>query len=319
MTASAIPRMSRGANVVARSLFVATPKISPASQLIPWSEGLVRPSPLLKSTVVEPMATFGYGSTVVRRHGDIEDCLGFVGPIQPITDVGIGELARICIELADRAPENPHVVSKRLRGADAYSPFLHDMVRSQAFLRTMSELAGVPLMVHPHPDAAVQINYYIASETTVATPQVAKWHTDGMDYVFTLLLTEGSEYDGGEFQYFRGTKQDFDSLDGDPPRHQCEQAQFTRMGEGIFSRGSQIYHGVTPVTRGHRITLVVSLFCPFFHRTDSNRFWHSAPDDGLFRTARNWLRFKPPWLSPNDFVKRAAYAVPNWKNEDANT
>lgn len=311
MNAVAIPRMSGALAAVGRSLVTLRPPVEALAEAVPWSERHVADDPTGPRTAIEPMSAFGYAEDAIRRHDGHEDRLGFVGPIRPIDEAGVAQLARIAEALVDRAPTNPHIVSRRLRRADAYSPFLHAMVRSAAFLGAMSRLAGVPLMLHPHPDAAVQINYYLGDAGADA-PQLARWHTDGMDYVLTLLLSERGSYRGGEFRYFRGTRAAFEALGGPPDDGRVETADFREIGEGIFSRGSAIYHGVTPVTEGRRITLVVSLFCPYFHRNDGNRFWHSAPDDGLWATLGNWYRFRAPWLGTRDFLARAGEAIPSW-------
>ncbi len=178
-------------------------------------------------------------------------------------------------------------------------------------LRSLSRIAGVPLIPHPFRDACVQINYYSAEPAAGGGARVAKWHTDGMDYVFTMLLTDASGYSGGEYTYFRGPADAFDpETVADDDRTQV--ARFFRRGEAVFTRGSHVYHAVTPVREGRRTTIAFSMFCPFFARRDSNSFWHSAPDDGLLRTIHNWWTFKMPWYGPRYYYQLTQAPAIGW-------
>lgn len=299
---NAIPRMSQGLHLLANSLKARTPLIRPLDNEPDWDGAYFNSNLCGPQTVVRDLQTFGYDRTEIRTHSSYKDLLGFVGPIRPLTDTGIQRMYWVAQRLEDRAPVNVHIVTKRLRRVDAYSRFIREFAYNPDLLFYLSQLAGVPLIPHPHRDAAIQINYYSASVDRQNPRQIAKWHTDGMDYVLTVLLSEGT-HEGGQFLYFDGTRDQFRSADS-VNDNRIRVADFNKQGEAIFTRGSRIYHGVTPVTKGHRITLVVSLFCPFFARYDSNRFWHSAPDDGFFRTIANWLSFRMPWQTPDYFLRR---------------
>ena len=190
---------------------------------------------------------------------------------------------------------------------EALSPFVHAMVRDPAFLRRASDIVGVPLIPHPLRDAGVQINYYEPARVTQAPP-VAKWHLDGMNYVLTMTLSDHEEHEGGDYIYYRGHPRNFDAqrddLTGQGIRHlDIHAAPFQHVGDTMFTRGSRVYHAVTPVTRGDRITLAVSPFCPTLGRQDENRFWHSAPDDGLFRTLGNWYKLHRAIRKPATYCR----------------
>ena len=308
---SGIPNMVKGLRLGARALTAETPKVQALLGEPQWQEALVNDDFAVPQTIIRDLTEFGYGPEAIRVHRRYQDRLGFIGPIRPLTDTGVRLLSQVAARLEKRAPTNLHIVTKRLRRANAHSCFIRDVVHSPGFLLKVSRLAGVPLIPHPHRDAAVQINYYGTANASGTSPQVAKWHTDGMDYVLTLLLSEKGSYEGGDFLYFDGTKEQFrrdDALDD----RRIRIADFTRLGEAIFTKGSHIFHGVTPVTRGHRTTLVISFFCPFFARQDANRFWHSAPDDGFFRTLANWLSFKMPWQSADYFFERSGVPRSTW-------
>ena len=298
-----IPRMSKGLSLLIKSLKARRPVPSRLQSEPLWDDAFNRSDVKTPTTLTRTLLDLGYSQSDINRHELHIDNLGYVGPIRPFSDECIQILSTIAQRLEEKAPSNPHIVSRRLRGAQHHSKFIADLIDSPDFLYSMSELAGVPLILHPHPDAAVQINYYRHDASRPEkNPDVAKWHTDGMDYVLTVLLTDSSTYTGGNFLYYDGVAATFD------PRveHHHEKvrvADFHKLGESIFTKGSKIFHGVTPVTQGFRVTLVISLFCPYFHMNDSNRFWHSAPDDGLVRTVKNWTRFKLPWHNHRYFFQ----------------
>ena len=130
-----------------------------------------------------------------------------------------------------------------------------------------------------------------------------------MNYVFTMTLSDHEEHEGGDYIYYRGHPRDFDTrreeITAKGPAHaDVHTAPFQHVGDTMFTRGSRVYHAVTPVTRGDRITLAVSLFCPVLGRQDENRFWHSAPDDGLLRTVNNWRKLHQAICRPATYCRR---------------
>ncbi len=319
-SAQRTPAIATGWERLVRSLH-AERRVAPASFVDPtWSSEYVdvRTDRASRSR----MSDFGYGADEVGRIGDIADDAAMIGPVKLLSDRGAGLLAELAGQLNESAADNDYVVSRRLRAVDKLSRFVHDMIRDRDFLVSVSRLVGVPLIPHPIRDAGVQINYYNAPRDDYSgPPQVAKWHVDGMNYVFTMLLTPHAEYDGGEYVYFKGHRDEFplrpDAGAGDDEvsPDALATAPFQEVGDTMFTRGSRVYHAVTPVTRGHRTTIAFSLFCPFLPRDDGNRFWHSAPDDGLPRTLRNWMVLKMPGNSAS-FCRRVDAPVIAWTDLD---
>ncbi|MFF1570073.1 hypothetical protein ACFVY1_43000 [Streptomyces sp. NPDC058293] len=259
------------------------------------------------------MEAFGYTPNELHGHASLCDDLAMAGPLQLLTREGAHALRGICRQLKSCAVHHDYVVSHRLRNVETISPFVHAMVRDPAFLAHVSQLVGVPLIPHPVRDAGVQINFYGAASAHAA-PAVAKWHLDGMTYVFTMTLSDHSEHDGGDYIYYRGHPRDFDAdREEITARGQAypdvHAAPFQHVGDTMFTRASRVYHAVTPVTRGDRITLAVSLFCPLLGAQDENRFWHSAPDDGLLRTMGNWRRLHQAVKRPATYCRREGVPI----------
>ncbi|MFC8709430.1 MULTISPECIES: hypothetical protein [unclassified Streptomyces] len=278
-----------------------------------WSPGLVaqtETSPAITAT----MADFGYLPHECHGRPDVPDTLAMTGPVALLTPAGAQALRQIGHALKESAVHNDYVVSHRIRNVETLSPFVHAMVRDRAFLHRVSALVGVPLIPHPLRDAGVQINYYDPPAGGTQAAPVAKWHRDGMNYVFTMTLSDHGEHDGGDYIYYQGRPEEFDArreeITSAGSRHpEVRTAPFRHVGDTMFTRGSRVYHAVTPVTRGHRITLAVSLFCPLLGEQDENRFWHSAPDDGLLRTVNNWRLLRQAVRRPGAYCRREAIPV----------
>jgi hypothetical protein len=184
------------------------------------------------------------------------------------------------------------------------------MLRDKEFLIQMSSLVGVPLIPHPHRNVTAQINYYSLERN----PE-AKWHIDGPDYVFTMLLNDGSDFEGGDLTFFKDTKEKFDS--SGIREENLYKPDLRTKGDMVFARGSHLYHCVTPLISGNRNTLSFSLFSPFLAKYDSSRFWWSAPEDGFFDTLNAWSKFKFFNRKPEYYARLVGSPLIQWNELEA--
>lgn len=289
-TDAPVATITRGFDRVVRSLTSAVKPahLDPAEETI-WDPRFVADTPLTGET--QSMADFGYRDFEVA--GGADRAVAMAGPNPVLTKEGVQELRNVCEKLADDAVDNDYVVSRRIRNVETASQFVHDMMRDTQMLARLSAIAGTPLVPHPLRTAATQTNYYNSRKDDGTDEQVAKWHHDGMMYVFTMQLTDSSEFTGGQYIYFKGHRDDFEAvrdkvvpLGDEHPR--VFRAPFQAPGDTMFTRGSRVWHGVTPVTSGRRITFAMSMFSPL-DPADENEFWHTAPDDGLLPTVQGYI------------------------------
>ena len=304
----AIPASKSGIKNFLKSLHLPKRESTPLVDEPAWDPRFVAPA--VEDVPRLTLSELGYSEEEIRAHTGVDNDLALHGPLRLFTKEGVRCLADVGRKLRAFAADNNHVISSSTRGAQRHSRFLYNMLRDPAFLIACSRIVGVPLIPHPLTDAAIQVNYYSPSADKLGSKEVSKWHYDGMDYVFTLLLTDRSEYRGGKYCYYEGRR---DSFVGDPDKlARLRTVAFQRPGDTLYTLGSLLYHCVTPVIEGHRSTLVISLFCPYRAAYDSNRFWHLAPDDGLLRTARDWLRFRVPTRAPDYYFKQVKAPLVTW-------
>ncbi|WP_162890074.1 2OG-Fe(II) oxygenase [Streptomyces olivoreticuli] len=300
-----LPRTPTGVTQVLHALRARTPRRGTGlPEEPPWrSEFVAREASAPRLSLGE----FGYAPDELGHWRGRTDDTALVGPWQILTKEGLENLTEVCENLEKAARNSRFIATRRLRGADLLSPFLNNMIRDRTFLLACSRLVGVPLIPHPLRIPTAQINY----SNGQGRPEIVRWHRDGMDYVFTIQLSGYDDYEGGRFTYFRGRTDEFaGAVPGDP---RIREAPCGDRGATLFLHGSRIFHAVTPVTDGRRATLVISLFCPYFARQDSNTFWHLAGDDGIPATVPSWLRLKWPVRNPAvDFSLRAGCPVITW-------
>ena len=115
-----------------------------------------------------------------------------------------------------------------------------------------------------------------------------QWHTDSVDYVLVMILSDLADMKGGELQVLNvpdATGQLFDALKANGvPEDLVRTVSYLQPGFGIFMQGSKILHRVKAVleAREPRISMVSS-FCNLdVFQPDSTRyhtFSHQDPDD----------------------------------------
>ncbi|WHT21747.1 hypothetical protein N8J89_11990 [Crossiella sp. CA-258035] len=291
-----VDALRTGFSRVRRSLRRAEWNHAPLEREPAWQPGFVDTTTETGVTRLS-LTDFGYGRAHLDRLGDFQDRPAYSAPHRLLTREGAAAFRAVCEALADRAPDDDYIVSHRVRNAVSMSRFIRDMTHDETFLAKASAIAGVPLVPHPLTNAGVCLNYFDDRGIEVggkARPQVAKWHYDGMTYVFVIQLADSTEFTGGDLLIYQGTRASFAAERAEVIAKAAEhpkvfRAPFEQLGDTVYSRGSDIWHAVTPVTAGKRISAVLSFFCPVLP-TDSNEFWHVAAEDGLLPSVGGFAR-----------------------------
>lgn len=239
------------------------------------------------------LAEFGYSTSPI--HVASPDQLTAVAEVGGLfSEQGMMELRRACYQLEAASTTSNWIISNRARAATRSSTLIRGMMNSRAFLLAVSRIAGVPLVPHPLLNARSQVNYFYPPETLGDQAQIGMWHTDGTSFVLNILLSDPSEYEGGEFVYFEGPSEQFDPHD---LGGRLRKSKVKACGDAVYIHGSRVFHGVRPVISGRRMSLVLSFHCPYTAE-DVNKFWHLASDDGVLATVRPWMRLKRDLFVP---------------------
>ena len=227
----------------------------------------------------------GYRGVPMR--GTRSDALNAVCHLRGLfSDEAVAALREIGRALERSASSSNWIISKRVRAVTERSRFIDDMMHDRAFLLRVSRLAGVPLIPYPMVNARSQFNYYYPTSQRDGKEQLGMWHTDGTSFVLNIVLSDRSDYEGGNFLFYESTAETFDRHDRE--RRHVKTANLDNAGDALLIYGSKLFHGVEPVESGRRMSLVLSFHCPTT-REDDNGFWHLASDDGIPRTVVNWL------------------------------
>lgn len=153
-------------------------------------------------------------------------------------------------------------IPRVLRGAVYRSRFLRELVHSKALLAYVSKMAGCGLAPHPMMLHGAHTNF---KPLVDQKENIDKWHFDTVAFVVVLFITEHTEYEGGEFQYFLGTRAEALELmkDRTPlPAERCFSAGQQTAGYALFQQGQMVMHRATAVTQGDERTTVVFSFTP---------------------------------------------------------
>ena len=175
-------------------------------------------------------------------------------------------------ELAQRMKSNrndslgtgSHRLGSYIRGAGYRSRFVRDFCRCPELLAFLSDLAGTPLAQHSVPAVACGINY--APEDI--TRAVDSWHVDSVAFDVVILLTDPAAFEGGEFQYFYGTREEGEAIIGgggeagtlaELPTERVRTMNFAGGGYGFMQQGNKVFHRACRLLApADRVTMIPS-------------------------------------------------------------
>ncbi|MBF2761752.1 MAG: hypothetical protein ISN28_16075 [Ectothiorhodospiraceae bacterium AqS1] len=172
-----------------------------------------------------------------------------------MSEEGAAHLYRIAKSLEPFTTSNARV-ERNLRGGVYRSKYLRDLCLSPDVAEFMSEIAGIDLMPHTIAHQLGHINF----NPPEIGRNVDKWHVDTLRFDYVMFITDPRSNEGGQFQYFKGTRDEVDALKraGKPlPPDRIISPDMPGAGYGIFQQGSHVVHRAKGLTRpGERITMV---------------------------------------------------------------
>ena len=193
--------------------------------------------------------------------------LGYESPLMPVptniaatscfrvlSDEGVAAAYHVCKQLEQFSTSNPRV-ARNVRGGVYRSTFLRDLALSIDITEHMSNILGTPLAPHGMPHQLAHLNF------NPLTPgeNVDKWHWDTLQVDYVMFVTDPKSVEGGEFQYFNGTRDELVSIreQNKPiPTERIIAPAMPGPGYAVLMQGDHVVHQARGISGGERITLV---------------------------------------------------------------
>ncbi|MBT6509191.1 MAG: hypothetical protein HOL02_01955 [Rhodospirillaceae bacterium] len=209
------------------------------------------------------LADFGYDDSVIAA---TPSPVAAAGPFRLMSNEGVSAVQAVCRALRDeRCTEEGQRTSSYVAGAVYRSRFLRDLTNSPDVAAFLSDVAGTELAPHSLPSQQVYINF----APDDFSKAIDNWHIDSIGFDYVLMASDPTTFQGGKFQFFRGTLDHAASLlDTTPglltegfleelPQDLVETIDFPGAGYALFQQGHLVLHRASRLeTQGERITLV---------------------------------------------------------------
>ena len=196
------------------------------------------------------LSELGYSPDVI---GSKATPFAVSSPFRVLSDQGVSTLLRI-----SRRLRNFTVSSQRtqhmVRGGSYRSRWFRDLCTSPELAAHLSAIFGIAVAPHP---MALQLGH-LNFEPDNLTEAVDKWHHDTLPLDFVMMVTDPAELAGGDFEWFRGTKNEAAELAPLPPPAERRVApHFPGAGYSVALHGDMVVHRAAPLReKGERCTFV---------------------------------------------------------------
>ncbi len=255
-------------------------KANPMEQTLPFPKD--RPASYIKLAnepvfKAEKHLTLGTPETIISlldigySETQIKDCsstFGISSAFKILSNEGIAVMHEICTAMYKNRNISIGTGINRLgsyiRGAGYRSQFIKDFCDSPELAEHLSKIAGVSVARHSVPAVACGVNYAPKD----IRKAVDSWHVDSVAFDVVMMITDPLLIEGGEFQYFHGTKMEGQSLLGiegeeganiELPLDRIATIPFPSAGYGFMQQGNMIFHRACRLKKkAERITMVPS-------------------------------------------------------------
>jgi hypothetical protein len=168
-----------------------------------------------------------------------------------------------------------------VRSAVYKSRFVRDLVLSSRLTDFLSTIAGTGLMPSSY---AHQLAHANIAGTNVED-QTPAWHCDNDEFVTVLMLHDPNSLDGGEFQYYRGTRTQGEravALDGEVPEELVASPHFQGAGTAVLLQGFAVFHRAAPQTKpAYRVSVVTPYDARDIRYSDKTRSYFVAKENAV--------------------------------------
>lgn len=233
---------------------------------------------------------FGYSAAEIAAS---PSAVAATSAFRMLSDEGVACLQEVARQLEPYA-RGIERISRMVRGGVYQSTFLRDFCRSPELAEAMSAICRTPLLAHTIPHQLGHLNY--APEAV--GENVDKWHVDTLRFDFVLFVTDPTRIDGGEFEYFRGTRHEVAELTregGEIPRDRVVSVAPPGPGYAVMQQGNLVVHRAKALASpGERITLVNGYVAADLRYRDYTRY------DQLYLA-------DPPHVATSEYARHVAW------------
>ena len=202
--------------------------------------------------VIETLADFGYDEEAIAQ---CPSDFAVSSIFRVMSDEGAACLLEVCRQLSDFTSSNARI-DRNTRGGVYRSRFLRDLCLSPDVTAFMSQIAKVDLLPHSIGHQLGHLNY----NPFEVGKNVDKWHVDTLRYDYVMFVTDPTQVDGGEFQYFKGTKDEmaeFVKTGQNVPAERVISPAMPGPGYAVMQQGNMVVHQAKGLREdGERITMV---------------------------------------------------------------
>ena len=207
----------------------------------------------------------GYSDTQIEK---CPSTFGVSSAFKILSDEGLSIMREICLKMYNNRNISVGTGVNRLgsycRGAGYRSSFIRQFCDSPELAEHLSNLAQIRLARHSVPAVACGVNYAPDDIRNA----VDTWHTDSVSFDIVIMLSDPSKFQGGEFQYFHGTKEEGQNIlgisgeegkDAELPDDRVTTIPFPAAGYGFLQQGNMIFHRACRLLKkAERMTMIPS-------------------------------------------------------------
>ncbi len=172
-----------------------------------------------------------------------------------LSDEGVACMLDVARQLEEFTTSNARI-ARNVRGGVYRSKFLRDLCQCPELTAALSDICGIPVLPHTLPHQLGHLNY----NPLEVGENVDKWHVDTLRIDFVMFVTDPKLVDGGEFEYYLGTKDEVAALTKagkplDPAK--IVAPNMSGPGYAVLQQGNMVVHRAKGLRKvGERITMV---------------------------------------------------------------
>ncbi len=207
---------------------------------------------LEKPSAIHYLSEFGYSEAEISTKATP---VATSAPFRVLSSAG----AEILLQTARRLRQHStscERIDNMVRGGCYRSRWLRDLCIDPSLTELMCEIYGTDVAPHTMPLHLGHMNF----SPDNLEDAVDKWHHDTLPLDVVMAVTDPASLDGGEFEYFVGTKDEMAELakqGKQPPRERVIQPPFNGPGYAIALHGNMVVHRGAPLNKpGERISMV---------------------------------------------------------------